>query len=144
MIEVRKVTDPEEIKTILTDPEIYDRITDDKCPSRDKYVFNDAGAEFYGGYLGDKLIGIVIDHDGQIHVNILKDYRQHKREFLRAVLSRIDRDRIFAKVPSLFPSIIQWAKEEGFKEERVIKDGYLKNGKSYDTHIMVFVKNELY
>lgn len=138
MIEIREPS-REEIKSILTDPEIYDRITDDDCPSREDYEFSDPfGSQYFGGYVDGRLIGVVIHHDGEIHVNILKDFRrEHKSELLREALKRIDRDEVRAEIPSLFPSIIQFAKDEGFREERIVKDGYRKNGKTYDTLIMV-------
>lgn len=139
-LEILEVRNLAEVKAILTDEEIYDRIADDDCPSREEYEFVDPfHAEYIGGYLDGKLIGLVIHHDGEIHVNILKDYRkQFKSELLRGALQRINRAKVWAEIPSLFPSIIQFAKDEGFREDRVIKGGFQKHGKTYDTHILVY------
>lgn len=137
-LEIKEVSDPEEIKAIILDDEIYDRITDDTCPKKEDYVFDSIGAQFFGGYLDGKLIGLVIHHDGEIHVNILKEYRKdYKTELVRGAFNKIDRPNVWAEIPLLFPSIIKFAEDEGFKQEKVIKDGFLKNGKTYDTVIMV-------
>lgn len=141
-LEIREVTDPGEITSILTDQEIYDRIADDNCPPREQFKLHDPfGSQYFGGYADGKLIGLIIHHDGKIHVNILKDFRKaHKREFLRSVLSRIESGRIWCEIPGLFPQIVRFAEDEGFREEKIIKDKYVKNGKHYDTHVMVYAK----
>ncbi len=141
-LEIRDVTDEEEIKSILTDEEIYGRITHDDCPDRKDYIFRDPfESRFIGGYVDGKIIGLVVYHDNKIHVNVLKPYRKvYKRELLRGSLGMIDAPVIFAEIPSLFPQIIVFAESEGFREIDVIKGGFKKNGKSYNTHIMVYEK----
>lgn len=139
-LKVRETIDEEEIKSILLDDEIYDRITDDFCPDKEDYVLYKQ-AKFIGGYVDGKIVGLVIHHDREIHMQVLKQFRrEHKRDLLHQAIELIDDDRIYAEIPALFPSVIEFAKQEGFKEDKIIKDCYLKNGKTYDTHIMVYEK----
>ncbi len=141
-LEVRETTSLNEITSILLDDEIYERLADDDCPKREDFQFMDPfHSQYFGGYVDGQLMGMIIHHDGKIHVNILKDFRkEYKSEFLRKALSMIDRSRIYAEIPDLYPSIIAFAKSEGFREESVIKNKFRKNGVAYDTHIMVYEK----
>ena len=135
-LEIKEVTDPEEILSILLDEEIYERISDDDSPSREDYVFRSMGGKFYGGYVDGRLVGLIAHHGNQIHVNLLKGYRHYKRDLWHGVKERLA-PPVYAKIPSLFPAIIEFAKSEGFTLDTVIKDAYKKNGDTYDIHVMV-------
>lgn len=139
ILKVRDTTDEKEITSILLDEEIYDRISDDSSPNREDYVLYKK-ARFIGAYLDGKIIGLVIHHDRRMHMQILKPYRSKGHFLIRKAISMIDDDRIYAKIPSRYQSVIDFARLEGFKEERVIKNNYVKKGKTYDTHIMVYEK----
>lgn len=139
LLTVKDVTDIEEIKSIILDPEIYDRITDDKCPALSKYEFSDPfGCRYIGGYLDGKLFGLLICHDDEIHFQVMKPYRKGnpKSLFLQRAIEMLGK-AVTAEIPALYPEVIHFAKQEGFREERIIKNGFRKHGKNHDKYILV-------
>lgn len=138
-----ELIDPEEAVSILTDPEVYDRIKDDEFPEEpptDRNVWPPPESIYYGGFVDGELASVSIVHPtengGQFHFQVLKPYREHKRELLRQALEYYRDWNLWCEIPDLYPGVLKLAKEFGFREVEVLSDHYVKNGQRYDSRIL--------
>ena len=125
----------EDAKEILTDDEIYERISDDKCPSKEAISFPDIN--YIGVYLDEKIISLAMVYAGIFHFQVLKPYRlKYARE---ALIRSVDmfRKPLYVEIPSLHKTTINFSKKFGFKEIDMKNNSYLKNGNLYDMHVLV-------
>lgn len=132
-----------DIETVIFDAEIYERISDDNCPPKEKFKvpFNDA--EYIGGYVEGEIASLFVVHDKKMHFMVLKKFRKYARELLNASFCMRPKD-VYCVIPSLYPEVINFAKNYGFKQTAVHKNAHLKNGILYDNHILVYeVENGL-
>lgn len=135
----------EDIDTITFDEEIYDRAADDLCPPIEEVkkmgIINHQFFDFFGCYLGNKIIGLVsIEKGGKFHFEVLKPYRQYARECLKSCLQLIQ-DDIYCEIPTLYQSVINFAKKGGFKEVGVVDNNYIKNNIKYNSIKLEYVKD---
>lgn len=133
MIEL-KIPTKEEIDLITFDNEIYERASDDTCPSKEWFRgnFNYDLFYFMGCFLDGKIIGLAcIEKNGQFHFEVLKEYRKkYAREALRLILRQLKKE-IFCEIPTLYQGVINFAKNHGFKEVGISTEDYIKNGIFY-------------
>lgn len=136
MISARFCTSAEAL-TILKDPEIYDRITDDNCPTLQDFVLPDrVRVHYIGGYVGGTLAALsVIHHDNKFHFMVLEPYRRHARELLKQSLS-LWPVKVWCEIPACYRTVINFARRNGFVELGIIPKAHRKNGQIYDIHIM--------
>lgn len=129
------------IRKVILDKEIYDRIGDDNSPPREEFKIPIDGGNFIGGYVDNKIASLFVVHGKKMHFMVLKDFREHARELLQASFMLWPRD-VYIEVPTLYRSVINFAKNFGFKEGDVKKNAHLKNGKLYDCQRLTYeVKN---
>ena len=135
---VRETKDHEEIKQVLCHPVIYDCISDDNCPTADKFEPPES-AQYIAGYVDNDIIGLMIYHrvtEGlKCHIQVLPEYRKlYSRKFAQMALKfgEAKNATIFSEVPTLYPNVIEFAKEFGFKQIGNIRDSYTKKGMVYD------------
>lgn len=144
MIDTR-IIGPEAAAEVLNDPWVYDRITHDDSPaSVDEYP---ADAFYVGGYVNGKLVAVSIVHLFDIsevvgykfHYQVLPSYRRYARVLLYEALTIILPifKRLYVEIPTLYPSVINFARKAGFREVSVTRDSFLKNGHIYDRKLMV-------
>ncbi len=110
----------EDIKTIIMDEEIYDRISDDNSPSLKEFQLDTNLLDCFklhilGGYIADKIVSLYIVHDGFLHFMVLKPYRKYARELYKLSAAQSPQD-IYTKVASKYKSLINFAKHNGFIE----------------------------
>lgn len=116
MIEVKEPT-KEEIDLITFDDEIYSRSMDDTTLTKEqiKKIFPYNLFKFLGCYLDGKIIGLSSIENGRFHFEVLKPYRKHARECLKASLEQLEKPLV-CEIPTLYKSVINFAKKSGFKE----------------------------
>lgn len=138
-----ELIDIEEAVSILTDPEVYERIRDDEFPEeppKDRNVWPPPESIYYGGFVDGELASVSIVHPmengDQFHFQVLKPYREHKRELLRQALAYYSDRKLWCEIPDPYSSVLKLAKEFGFREVEVRPGAHLKNGQRYDSRIL--------
>lgn len=122
-----------EIGKIIFDKEIYDRISDDKSPDREDFQIPRNNVSYIGGYVDGIIVSLFIVHGKKLHFMVLKKFRVYANELLKASFALWPRN-VYVEIPTLYRSVINFAKNFGFKEIGVDKKSHLKNGKLYDCH----------
>lgn len=127
MIEIAEPT-REEIDLIIFDDEIYGRISDETCPTREEFKIDyEKFEQWIGFYLCGEIIGLaMIGTDGDFHFQILKIFRKYAREALQECLKSVSRN-LYCEIPTCFQSVINFAKNNGFKEVGLSDSYFLKN-----------------
>lgn len=135
---VVNTTNIDDIKTILCNPDIYDCISNDNCPSSEHFE-PPKTAQYIAGYVDNKIIALMIYHKVEeglkCHIQVLPEYRKkYAREFARIALEFGEAKNaiIYSEIPTCFPNVIRFAKEVGFTETGRIKESYPKNGMKHD------------
>ena len=139
---VKPTTNIKDIKKVLCNDVIYDCITDDKCcnssefepPINDNFIY-------IGGYVDGEIIALMVYHqyrDGNTcHVQVLPDYRKkYAIEFGEQSLSFRGTRPLYARIPTLYQNVINFAELNGFEVIETLKDDHLKNGNLYDVKVM--------
>jgi RimJ/RimL family protein N-acetyltransferase len=128
-----------EIMSVLKHPVIYDAISSDSCPPLEDFSFEFTDDEFIVGKT-DKVIGLMIFHPNDnrwfCHIQVLPDFREHAMEFCKKSIDWFfethDENRLYAKIPELYPNVSRFAEKNGFVKDSVLSDTYIKNGVSYN------------
>lgn len=132
-----KFVEADEVKSVIFDNELYDRITDDNCPPKEEFKIPEEGCKFIGGYLFDKLVSLFIVHGNKMHFMVLKPYRKYSKVLLDACFGRWPYS-VYCEIPSLYKSVLNFAKKYGFKEVYVELKSHKKNGQLYDVHRLIY------
>lgn len=126
-----------DIDRVVFDEAIYDRISGDGCPARHEFqVPYDLGT-YIGGYMHGAIAALyIINPDGErIHFMVLPEYRRYGRELLQACM-KLWPHPVSAEIPSLYPEVVNFARKAGFLEVGIKPGAHMKNGRTYDTHIL--------
>ena len=133
---ISETTDIDLIKSILSNPEIYDRIADDKAPSVED--FEPVPPSDFVYYLtDDENIGLVFLHwkNGvalEGHVHVLKEHRDKAMTFSEKALKWIWKNtgalKIVVSIPSIYPDVVRFVEKNGFEREGLRRGSYMKNG----------------
>lgn len=132
-----KISDRREIEPFLLDAELYDRITDDNCPSMENFVFPEAGYIIIAGYVDNKIASMFIVHDGKMHFMVLKPYRKYARLLLSESF-RLHPFGVYVEIPSCYMAVVNFAKRCGFRELRIDAGAHKKNGNLYNVHTLSY------
>ena len=117
--------------------ELYDRITDDNCPPKEEFKLPSEGYEAVGGYVDGKIASLFMVHDKKMHFMVLKPFRKFARELLDASF-KVWPYTVYCEIPSLYKTVINFAKRYGFKETKLELLAHKKNGKLYDIHTLEY------
>lgn len=144
MIEIRKPS-KEDINLVSFDDEIWQRTSYDNCPNKEELKANDDFYnyfEFWGCYLNNRIIALAtVSNEGNFHFEVLKPYRKYARIALNGFLTVLNRD-LFCEIPTLYREVINFAKNNRFKEEgEILERKFTKNGIDYKL-IKLSFKNE--
>jgi hypothetical protein len=121
----------EDVLKVLLDSEIYDRITDDTDPPKEKLgKANLSGWNIIAGYK-EEIASLFMVKDRQLHFYVLPQFRKYAREFLKQALKMYGQS-VFCEIPTLYPETINFAKRSGFIESGIRRNAHMKNGKQYD------------
>lgn len=130
-----KPVNKDEAASVILDPEIYDRITDDRCPQITE-LWDD---EYYGGYVDGEIVSVATFEtflDGlKVHFMVLKEYRSYARSLFEQSLSGHS-GVVYAQIPACFMTTINFVKHHGFKLVKVEPESYIKYGEHHDRHLL--------
>lgn len=126
---------------ILYDAEIWERITDDTCPTQDKFPI--PSLHYLGGYVDGRIVAVYSLHTEptyrngwRMHFMVLKPYRYLSGDFFAAFLALSPRP-IRVVVPTLYRSILNFLMRFDFELYDINRGSYVKRGKKYDEYRMV-------
>lgn len=138
---ITRCYDVDIVRSILTHPDIYDRISEDGAPSAESYQPNMDSATFLVGVVDAMPIGVFIVHQingvtWECHLQVLPEHRKnHASEFLTRCIDLVSNagvKKIVAQIPYLYPNVKDFALRHGFHIEGVNRKSYLKHGQLYD------------
>ena len=131
---LRRTYDEEEIRAILSDPDIYERITSDE----NKEIQIPLTRDFFYliGEVSGTPIGLAILHpykDGfEAHYQVLPEYRKsHAVQFAQKGLEMFRGHRVYGLVPEYYPNVIAFDKKIGFEHIDTIPNDFKKDGQLY-------------
>lgn len=136
MIEIKKPS-IRDINLVLFDDEIFDRISDDNT-RKEGLLFPYQDWDWYGGYINNNIIGLFYIHDDNwMHFAVLKQYRKYASKFLKKCLKEYNKS-VYCLIPTMYKSVINFAKKHGFKENGNGQFKYLKNNVFYDNVKLIY------
>jgi hypothetical protein len=139
---VTKIDNVDDIKAVLCNPSIYDTITADSSPNIEDFELPiDDKSLYIGGYVDDKIIGLMVYHkylDGnKCHVQVLPEHRkEHAKEFGEQSLQFRGTQPLYAEIPDLYKNVLDFAILNDFKVIKRINDGFIKNGVGYTVNVL--------
>src|SRR5690606_37529321 len=98
------------------------------------------GIHHIGGFVGDTLASVLNWHEAngiRIHFQVLKPYRRYARELLNLSLAPLaGHGSVHCVIPTLYRSVINFARHSGFEAVAIIPGAHQKNGRLYDSLLM--------
>jgi hypothetical protein len=134
-MEIKEIFDENEIKKVICEKEIFERINDDYTETIDNFKIPFFNYRYFAGYIDNCIIGVMVYNYNKdkifCHFQVLKQFRS-KFAYKFAKLSLIKDLDIYIEVPVVFKDVIRFSKAFGFKEKKLYKNNYIKNGKKSD------------
>lgn len=129
----------DEIDSILKDPEIFARISEDGIMPEEYSTPFDGNQCYMMIYVGDDPIGVWRLHPLNsttlmIHCNILKDHREYAVGAGRLIVEWFAKEspeqykKLNAEIPVIYPDVYHFTKKFGFQDEGINRDSIKKNG----------------
>jgi len=142
---------PAEVKKLLSDKELFGRISDDSITYDDFYPPNNT---YLGIYHDDNLAGfwwLIPDNNitVDVHCNVLKDYRKHSKKFAKEFADYMITNhegqifKLICKIPEGFDDVYHFTKNSGFVDEGIDRLSIMKNGKILNRRILGITMQEL-
>ena len=138
------------VRSILLDPEINARVTDD---SNAKLKINTKKQCWVKMEVDGELIGVWCLHPlnrwtVRIHAHVLAEYRdKHAMDTCRAILQwfldNCDYLKIVAEIPDCYPDVIKFAQKNGFQIEGCNRESVMKSGKLIDQTLLGITRAEI-
>lgn len=128
MLNVEETQSPEEIRAVMCDPEIYERISSDDCVSADEWVPASEGEYWVAGYIDGVLAAMFNIHpinpvNWEGHMQVLKPFRHHAHELFNLAIAwawdNTPAQKITVQIPAIYPEVAQFLKHHGFIVEGV-------------------------
>jgi RimJ/RimL family protein N-acetyltransferase len=144
---VKPTTDAEAIRAILRDEWIASRLSHDN--GRIEY-FEHPDVQWLGAYIDGRMVGVfLLIRDGvemDLHVAILKPWRELARVFGRACLDHVFSDqsviRATAWVSEALPDARNYVRRLGFRQEGFRRDCLMIGGKPYGAYLFGMLRGE--
>ena len=143
---IHRTVDYPMIKEMLTsDPDLFDRVTDDYVESAS---WTPERSLWLGWFEGDEcksLLEVVPDSMVVVSIHIYTPKKNRgKASFvmgnglLNYLIDNLDNRvaKINAKIPVLYPDVIRFAEKNGFEKEGVDRQSHMKGGKLHDRAIL--------
>jgi len=133
---VKQTSNLEEVKSILIDPDIYARITEDGAPESIDYIVPKNVIYI----VDEKSRALMIYHwlsDWclQCHVQVIPRHRSIAYDFGQAALKwawdNTEAVKIVAQIPEIYEDVLKFAEKSGFILEGINERSYVKNGNIY-------------
>ena len=139
---IKRTWDIDDIRSVLCHPEIYPCIAGDGCPEAKDFILPLQGNEYYGGYVNDEIISVMIYHASKdrqyCHIQVLPKYRkEYAREFAKGTLNeQLKNGPIFAEIPECYPNVLRFALGVGFEVIETTDEPYIRDGKSCEIKVL--------
>lgn len=127
----------EDVRAVIYDDEIYNRITDDNCPPKEYFVLPESGYISVGGYVDSKIASMFLVHGDKMHFMVLKPYRKYARKLLKESF-KVYPFNVYVEIPSCYMEVINFAKKFGFIEVGIEEKAHKKNGELYNVHTLEY------
>ena len=152
MIELKEIFDYPLIHSVVRDPEMWDRVSEDGQSPEDFVMEKDNGIRFFGAFADGEFVGQFMVHAEnkttlQVHVQIIQEHRaKHAKsaavEFIRHFAYQEPYHKLNTLIPIIYPQVLAYTKCCGFTAEGVNRKSYLKNGHIIDQHILGITRDE--
>ena len=153
MIHLAKAEKKEDVLPILTDKEIFGRISEDGHDLSEFELPFDGTQCYMLIMIDDLIIGVWCLYPQNkstmiIHCNILKPYRQHGKEAGRLLVEWFAEEcpsqyfKLNAEIPVIYPDVYHFTKKFGFVDEGVNRASVLKYGKLVDQWRLGLTRDE--
>lgn len=148
-MEVRQVNNPDLIREFITQPDLYDRLSEDHSASTDSWIPNlhlslwamvydviDDELDIWGMFAFVPETQIVY----RFHPAISPQHWGDKQnvEAGKLVLEwfweHTDALKLVGKAPVIYPDALKWGQRLGFKREGIQRNSFLKNGELHDQY----------
>lgn len=140
---------PHQVKDLLADEELFDRISDDHC-SYERF-FPPSDHLYIGCADGGILLGFFWLHPEtsttlQIHANFKKEHRGRAGECAQKILEYLFRtvgiEKLTAKIPVTFQDVYHFTKRQGLVDEGCDRKSILKGGKLIDRYCLGLTRED--
>lgn len=137
---VKQTHNPDDLKAVLSHPAIWDAITSDDGPPFEKYDFAKIDEWLcIAGYQDEEPFAAMLYHphlDGtKLHIHVLPEHRDKSRDFAAKALE-FSKLPLYAEIPEMYPNVIRFAEEFGFKKFITYHDRHKKNGALCDVVLL--------
>lgn len=137
---VNETQDLDKIHAVLRHSAIYPVISDDSCPDDpEKFIAPLEGVRYVLGEDDGEPFAVFIIHphkEGEkIHIQVLPEHRDQAKEFAAMGL-RHTTGKLYADIPLLYPNVIRFAEDFGFRSVDYDDLEYTKNGVRYMSALM--------
>lgn len=149
----KRLTDAKLIKEFLTEPELWDRVSEYGQESKDFEPSMDEIMHWIGLYTDDTLFGIGCIHatnatTAVIHINIQHDYRYKfavsgGTMLLKYFLRWTDFDKLIAEVPVTYKAVVDFTQSMGFSVEGLNRKSINKDNRLVDQVNLGQTRNEI-
>jgi RimJ/RimL family protein N-acetyltransferase len=152
---LRQAENAEEVRAILTDADIFERIAEEGHSAEDFDVPFD-GKQCYmiieveGKNIGVWCIYPVNRTTLNIHCNILKEYRNHGMAAGKLILDWFANEspeqykKLNAEIPVIYPDVYYFTKKFGFEDEGINRQSIVKNGELVDQYRLGLTRSEAF
>lgn len=152
---IEPTQDFERITEILTDDEMWPRISEDGQNKEDFVITENNGFLWFGVFSErGEMVGLFFFHylnlsTFQAHIHILEKYRKDYSKcsivgMLEYFTDKIDSrvNKIVLEIPVIYQDVYHFAKKYGFEDEGVNKESILKNGSFVDQYRLGLTRSE--
>ena len=131
----------DEIKSVLCDPWVYDRITGDNAPDASDWTPPLEGEHYLKCVASHAIVGVSNCHPinevcWECHIQVLPDYRRYAHSFMDASIKwtwdNTPAKKLVVQIPSFYKDVIKFVQEHGFTIEGVNQKSHLKHGALWD------------
>jgi len=150
----KRLYDAELIQDFLTDPELWELISESGQKTEGFVVPINDSIHWVGLYDKDLLFGILVIHattvtTGIVHINILKQYRSKYSTIaglncMDYMLYNTEFNKFNTEVPVIYPNVINYLKRFGFKNEGINRLSINKNNMIVDQKSFGITREELF
>ena len=153
-IDIQMTTDMELVRSILVEPDIWERAAEDGIDQDTYYPGYGPMSAWLLCIEDDKPIGLILLHTDtcvsmKMHPYLRVEHRQKGRIMMRAfykwMLENTDDsiNKVNVIIPEYEKKVINFAKKVGFKKEGFCRDSYLKNGQLYGQQNLGITRKEI-
>lgn len=137
-LRIEETFNPELIRRVMCDQEIYSRISSDGVISRENWqpIISD-GDRWLAAYVDDELAGVLNTHPHnpvcwEGHIQILKPYRRYAHPLFKLALDwawqNTPAEKIVVQIPAMYLDVIDFVQAHGFKVEGINTRSLMKYG----------------